>query len=194
MDRRTSFRSDAKKCPAGGGSHVDELEARTMIVDDATGGLLNRGRKVVPALTTRWGLRRLAAVTAVGLVAFGLGAIWYIVFGDIVTQFTKGGGTPQPWKLAVAPAREILSAAVLAYLVDHVRPRDWKGALWLGFVLWVGFYLVQLAGAVIFESLPLPLAAVHAGDWLMKLLVMICALSAWQRRAMQGIFQEEPRQ
>ena len=44
--------------------------------------------------------------------------------------------------------------------------------LLLGLVLWIGFPLVLWIGAVIHEATPVGLAAVHAGDWLVKLLLV----------------------
>jgi hypothetical protein len=157
-----------------------------MTADDSTSDPVNLDHRVGAAEDMFRGPRRLAAVVVTGLVAFALSAVWYGAFAEVVARFSKGSvGQPAAWMFAVAPLREILSAAVLAFLIDHVRPRAWKGDLWLGFVLWLGFYFVQLTGAVIFENLPLPLGAVHAGDWLIKLLVMTSALSAWQRRTMR---------
>lgn len=86
------------------------------------------------------------------------------------------------WKFLTAPLREIATAAVLAFVVARIRPRGWKDALLLGAVLWFGFYVVQLTGAVIWDNQPWRLMAVHAGDWLMKLLFMTVALVAWPWR------------
>jgi hypothetical protein len=48
-------------------------------------------------------------------------------------------------------------------------------------VLWLAFYVVQLAGAVIFDGMPAALAAVHGGDWLGKMLLMAVILSQWPK-------------
>jgi hypothetical protein len=47
-----------------------------------------------------------------------------------------------------------------------------SGGALLGLVLWVGFPLVLWTGAVIHEATPVRLAALHAGDWLLKLLLI----------------------
>ena len=39
-------------------------------------------------------------------------------------------------------------------------------------MLWIGFPFVLWTGAVIHESTPVRLAAIHAGDWLVKLLLI----------------------
>jgi len=128
---------------------------------------------------------RYLAVVITGLVAFSSSLVWYspLLFGDIWTRFADASVATAPtWKLVVAPLREIVTAAVLAFVIIRVEPRDWKSALLLGFALWVGFYVVQLTGAVIWDNMPWPLGAVHAGDWLMKMLFMTVTLSAWHRR------------
>jgi hypothetical protein len=47
-------------------------------------------------------------------------------------------------------------------------------------VLWIGFPFVLWTGALIHENAPLKLAAIHAGDWLVKLLVVAATVSLWQ--------------
>ena len=41
-----------------------------------------------------------------------------------------------------------------------------------GLALWVGFPLVLWTGAVVHEDTPVRLAALHGGDWLLKLLAL----------------------
>ena len=45
---------------------------------------------------------------------------------------------------------------------------------------WVGFPVVLLAGSVLSENVPWRLAAIHAGDWLVKLLLVSCIVSFWR--------------
>jgi hypothetical protein len=46
--------------------------------------------------------------------------------------------------------------------------------------LWIGFPLVLWTGALIWESTPIKLAVIHAGDWLAKLLLVALIVSVWQ--------------
>jgi hypothetical protein len=46
--------------------------------------------------------------------------------------------------------------------------------------LWVGFPLVLWVGAVVHERTPLKLAAIHGGDWLIKLLAIGVIVAAIQ--------------
>jgi hypothetical protein len=69
-----------------------------------------------------------------------------------------------------------------SYLSRSSRETSKLEALILGFVLWFGFYAVQMAGAIIWDNMPWQLGAVHAGDWLMKMLFITLASSEWHRR------------
>ena len=50
-----------------------------------------------------------------------------------------------------------------------------------GLALWIGFPVVLLAGSVFHENVPWKLAALHAGDWLVKLLVIAVIVGVWHR-------------
>lgn len=122
------------------------------------------------------------AVFVTGLVAFSLSLAWYSpwLFGGIWLQFQDATVASSPmWKFFTAPLREIVTAAVLSFVIVRLKPPHWRSAFGLGLLLWVGFYVVQLTGAVIWDNYPWQLGAVHAGDWLMKMLFMSVALSAW---------------
>jgi len=54
-------------------------------------------------------------------------------------------------------------------------------AVRLGLVLRLGFPFVLLIGSSIWEDVPWKLAAVRAGDWLLKTLLMtVMLISAWR--------------
>ena len=65
------------------------------------------------------------------------------------------------------------------YLIIRLRIVGLKSALSLGFLLWVGFPVVLLVGSVASDKVPLALAAIHGGDWLIKLLLMTVILVVW---------------
>jgi Protein of unknown function (DUF1761) len=54
----------------------------------------------------------------------------------------------------------------------RLRSTSGPGALLLGLALWIGFPFVLWTGAVVHEKTPWKLAAIHAGDWLPKLLAV----------------------
>ena len=85
-----------------------------------------------------------------------------------------------PWQLAVEFLRGLVVAAVVAGLASQGDIDEWSGGLILGAVLWIGFPVVLWTGAVIHEKTPRKLAAIHAGDWLVKLLIVGLIVSTWQ--------------
>ena len=71
-------------------------------------------------------------------------------------------------------------ALVLAWLVDQIGIEGWAGAALLGLALWIGIVVVLLIGSVYHEKVPVKLAAIHAGDWLLKLVVIAIIVGVWQ--------------
>lgn len=125
-----------------------------------------------------------AAIVVAGLTAFAFSLVWYspLLFGSVWTDAQGAEATAMaPWKFFLAPLRELLTACFLAWLIGRLDIADWRSAAGLGVLLWLAFYVVQLAGAVIFDGMPPALGAVHAGDWLGKMLLMALILSAWRR-------------
>lgn len=49
-------------------------------------------------------------------------------------------------------------------------------------LLWIAFHAVGMTGAVLWDSMPWQLGAVHAGDWLMKMVLMASVIHLWPRR------------
>jgi hypothetical protein len=75
--------------------------------------------------------------------------------------------------------RNLILAAVVAGLASQIGVETWPGTILLGLALWVGFPLVLLTGSVYHEKVPVPLAAIHGGDWLLKLLVISVIVGLW---------------
>jgi hypothetical protein len=122
------------------------------------------------------------AVVVTGLTAFACSLLWYspFLFGGIWMEHRGAAVVSTPaWKFLIAPLREIITSYLLAWMIARLGIEDWKKAAILGFWLWLAFYAVQLAGAVIWDDMPMALGAVHAGDWLMKMLLMSVMLSLW---------------
>jgi hypothetical protein len=123
------------------------------------------------------------AVLVATVVAFGLGGTYYAVLGEQLAEVSDAAAAaeqPAPWKLAVELLRCLIIAAVVAGLASQGEIDEWTGGLLLGLALWIGFPIVLWTGAVIHENTPCRLAAIHAGDWLAKLLVVAVIVSVWQ--------------
>lgn len=124
------------------------------------------------------GINFLAVVVAAAL-AFVASAVWYIVFGKqlatVSAAFAQGLQKRQPWKLLGVMAQSL----VLAYLLGLVGKVDWLGALGVGVLLWIGLAAMQWVGSLMWENVPVKMAAIHAGDWLLKLVLTVVIVGAW---------------
>ena len=75
--------------------------------------------------------------------------------------------------------RCLVLAAVVAGLAAQARVDGLAGGLVLGLVLWIGFPAVPWVGAIVHENIRWRLAAIHAGDWFVKLLAVGAVVSVW---------------
>lgn len=127
------------------------------------------------------------AVITAAVAAFVVGAVWNgMLFGNIIMKLQDPGwyprtDSPRPpvGKLLIEFGRCFVVAFLLAYLVVQMDLDSWMSALQLGVLMWIGFPAMILVGAVLWENEPLPLAAIHAGDWLIKMMIMAVIISFW---------------
>ncbi len=122
------------------------------------------------------------ALLSATVTAFVIGGVYYAVLGDKVVALSSAstvGQSMPPWKVLVEILRCLVLATAVAILVSLADLDAWTDGLALGLVLWIGFPLVLWTGAMTHESTPWKLATIHAGDWLIKLLVIGALLSAW---------------
>ena len=83
--------------------------------------------------------------------------------------------------MLVEVARSLVLAFVIAYVIGLIADVDWKGAVGIGILLWIGLSAVQWVGAIMWENVPLKMAAIHAGDWLVKLVLISAIVGLWRR-------------
>jgi hypothetical protein len=122
------------------------------------------------------------AVLVATAAAFAIGGAYYAVSGDALATASGSPADQEmpPWALAVELGRCLLIALVVAGLASQGEIDEVAGGLALGLALWVGFPLVLLVGAVVHENTPWRAAAIHAGDWLLKLLAVGVLVSVMQ--------------
>jgi hypothetical protein len=125
------------------------------------------------------------AIAVSAAAAFVASAVWYTLLGNQYAALSDAARAaaatrPPPWKIVAELARSLVVAAVLAGLAVELDLTTWPAALGLGVATWVGFPVVLLAGSVVWENVPWRLAAIHAGDWLVKLLLVSCIVSLWR--------------
>jgi heme/copper-type cytochrome/quinol oxidase subunit 2 len=125
----------------------------------------------------------LAIVVAAG-AAFVVSAVWYTVFGNAMMELrgmdpaTAADTGTSVWTMLFVVAQSLVVAFMLAYFVAHLGVADWQGAVRVGALIWI-FPFMILLGSVVHENVPLMLAAIHAGDWLAKLLLLAVLVSVW---------------
>ena len=128
------------------------------------------------------------AVLVAAVAAFVLSSVYYRLYAqqivdlhprnpEVVAAMMK----PALWKVLAEVARTVVVAYVLALLVARLGIRDGKHAAELAVLLWIGFSFVMWAGAIIWEGVPVKLAAIHSGDWLLKTVLIALIVGVWRR-------------
>ncbi len=129
------------------------------------------------------------AVLVAAIAAFVLGWLWYspLLFFKPWMRLrgmdpvaAMAGAKMPVGKLVVEFARCLVLAYVIAWLVALLHVGSMIDAVHFGLVLWLGFPVILLTGSVLWENIPWKVAAIHAGDWLVKMLVVSSIVSLWR--------------
>lgn len=133
----------------------------------------------------------LAIILGTGLSVL-FSSLYYILLNKQVTEIRAAAAkavkskkvdvrtTTTPNKIIIELTRTFILGLVIAYACSLLDITALNQAALLAFWLWVGFPVVLLVGTVIHENFPPRLAAIHAGDWLVKLLIFTIILSLWR--------------
>lgn len=127
------------------------------------------------------------AVAVAAVAAFAEGFLYYTIFGSQMRKLqtnpptdAAGTQTMPAWKMVA----EVFRCLVLAYVIDHfivmMDISNLTGAIRWGTWLWIGFPMVLLWGSAMWENVSWKLAAIHAGDWLIKILLISVILGLWR--------------
>ena len=122
------------------------------------------------------------ALAVAGVAAVLLSTVYYMVFAKqmaVLHPAYADTSAPPPWKITVELIRSLVIAAVLGGFVARLGLSEWSDGVLLGIATWA-FPLVLLAGSVIWENVPTKLAAIHAGDWFLKLVIVATIVTVWQ--------------
>ncbi len=92
---------------------------------------------------------------------------------EIRTALTVNG-------IIVELTRMFILGLVLAYACGLLGITTLQQAALLSFWIWIGFIVVLFTGLVTSERFPVKLAIIHAGDWLVRLLIFTILLSMWR--------------
>ncbi|HJQ78099.1 MAG TPA: DUF1761 domain-containing protein [Acidimicrobiia bacterium] len=115
-------------------------------------------------------------LVGIGLATFAgflLSGAYYLVVAARLAEVSGVAAEEETrrWIYAVELIRTLVIVVVVAALVDLANIEGFAGGALLGAVLWIGFPLMLWVGAILHERTPLRLAAIHAVDWLIKLVV-----------------------
>ncbi|MEP7023671.1 MAG: DUF1761 domain-containing protein [Actinomycetota bacterium] len=117
-----------------------------------------------------------AGVVVAAVAAFVLSSAYYAAVTPLERRALGAAaldrGRPQAWKVLAELLRTAVVASVFGWLASRAALESLPGSLGLAVALWAGFAVVLLTGSVIWERVPAITAAMHAGDWLLKLALL----------------------
>ncbi len=122
------------------------------------------------------------AVLVSTIGAFVLSGVWYATLSDQLAKLNKiyADESKMPaWEIGMELLRSFFVAIVVAILFSKLGTTGLGSSLLYGLALWLAFPVVLLVGSVIHEKVPTKLAAIHAVDWLIKLLLIISIITVW---------------
>ncbi len=125
------------------------------------------------------------AVFVAALAGFGVGAVWYGVFGkawlDTLGKSEddiKGSGAAQALPFVTGLVADLVMAIMLAGLMGHLGNISIHGGLITGLFVWVGFVITTMGVNHAFSGASPKLTAIDGGHWLAVLLVMGAIIGA----------------
>ena len=128
------------------------------------------------------------AVLVTTLVVFVLGWLWYspLLFFNpwmrlrgLDPAAAMAGAKMPVGKLVIEFARCFILVYVVTRIATLHSDLSLLGSIHIGLFLWVGFPVILLTGSVIWDNVPWKVAAIHAGDWFVKLLVISIIARVW---------------
>jgi len=124
------------------------------------------------------------AVAVAAVVAFIASSIYYIVVSPIelraLGDATPDRGKPHPVKAAAELVRTAVLASVIAWLAGRAGLLGLPEGIGLAVLLWLAFPAVLLSGSMLWDRVPFVTAAMHAGDWLLKLVLVAVVLGLFR--------------
>jgi hypothetical protein len=127
------------------------------------------------------------ATASVGIAAvsvFVLSSVWYAALTPVEARVLgpaapDRGGRPQGLKVLLELARSVPVGAVIAGVARAADLHGVGSTVLLGLALWLGFPFVLLTGSMMWEKVPAVTAILHAGDWLLKVIVISVIVGLW---------------
>lgn len=130
-----------------------------------------------------------AAIGVATVATFVISSVWYAVLdgrraallgGEAVAAPAPAPAAPPPWKLGVELLRSLTVSTVMATVVVGLEVASVASAVLIAVAAWAAFPGVLLTGSVLWDDVRPELAAIHAGDWLLKLLAITLIVAVWR--------------
>jgi hypothetical protein len=119
-------------------------------------------------------------IAVAAVAAFIISSVYYTVVTPLERRAVGAAaldrGRPRPWKVLTELLRTAIVASAFAWIAHRGGDLDIRHGLVLALIMWAGFPLVLLTGSVIWERVHPATAAIHTGDWLVKLLLIAVIL------------------
>ena len=137
----------------------------------------------------------LLAVVAASVAALVANLGWYIASARQWRKLNSARpgaiddnrSRPEPVKMLGETVRNIVLALVIACLLFHGGVVNRAGALQMGLLLWIGLPVTLPTGSIVRENYPRQLAAIHAGDWLVKLVLLSVIVGLRHSQTWRGV-------
>jgi hypothetical protein len=126
------------------------------------------------------GLMVVLGVVVAAVAAFVASSAYYAaatpVERRVLGDAAMDRGRPGPGKIGAELVRTMVVAAVFAGIAARAHDLAVPGAFGLALAAWLAFPVVLLTGSVMLERVAPVTAAMHAGDWLLKLALIAVAI------------------
>ena len=126
------------------------------------------------------------AVLASGVIMWLLGAIWYSPMGFAKKWAALVPGPSGDKKktmmagMIMSLVGDILLAFVMAHVILWSGSHEFTQGVFIGFVIWMGFFAATAIPQSIFEGRPFKLFAINQGYNLLGLMLIGGILSCWR--------------
>lgn len=124
------------------------------------------------------------AVAVATVAAFVASSVYYgaldTLRAGLLGTEPAAGERPPAWKIVVELLRSLVIATSLAIAVSRLDIDGAGPVLLLALVVWLAFPVTILSGSIIWDDVPWRLAALHAGDWLLKAILIALVVGLWR--------------
>lgn len=117
----------------------------------------------------------LLAVGVATIAAFVASSTYYSVLSP-----DRAGERPPAWKVLVELLRSGVVTVAFALAFGELGITGVGGVLVFALVVWLAFPVAILSGSIVWEGVPFRTAALHAGDWLVKAVLLALVVGLWR--------------